>query len=52
MSRHLAELDDLELGRRVGLHLIIENDLPHLASETAITCRLFLGTHSKDRTDD
>jgi hypothetical protein len=45
MSRR--DLDDLELGRRVGLHLIIENDLPLGSRVAAIAERAFRGNSSK-----
>jgi hypothetical protein len=41
------DLDDHELGRRVGLHLIIENDLPLGSRVAAIAERAFLGSASK-----
>lgn len=50
MNRH--DLDELELGRRVGFHLTIENDLPRVSRSTAIACRMFFGTPGKDWTDD
>jgi hypothetical protein len=44
------DLDDIELGRRVGLHLVIENELPKVSRMEAIAYRLFNRTASKDQT--
>lgn len=42
---NVRSLDELELGRRVAVHLIIENALPPLARLTAIVCRGDEATH-------